>query len=127
VFCEILRGHHEVEEEIAFPAVEKLAGKLDLMQPCVEQHEQFEDGLKVVQKYVYTMPNEEYHVHQLRDIIESFGKKLQEHLHDGIPAPLALYYLDSKELMKIWEKPHHAATHKLTNISKSPLRIPESG
>lgn len=46
------------------------------MQPCVEQHEQFKDGLKVVQKYVYIMPNEEYDVHQLRDIIESFRKTL---------------------------------------------------
>lgn len=103
VFCEMLQEHDDVEEKIAFPEVEKkLAGKPDLMQSCVEQHEQFEAGLKVFQQYVSTTPKEEYDGHKLSDIIDSFGKTLQEHLHDEIPALLALYYLDSEELMKIW-------------------------
>jgi hypothetical protein len=84
-YCKV-QGNNNVEEKSAFPKIEKPAGKPDLVQPSIEQHEQFEAGLKVFKRYVYTTPKEKYGGHKSRN-----RKRPQENLHDEIPVLVALY------------------------------------
>jgi hypothetical protein len=60
--------------------------------------------------YVYETTEEGLSGQELNEIIEAFGNVLTEHFRDEISSLLSLHYLDSKALMKVWDKAHHAAT-----------------
>src|SRR5947207_12872047 len=93
-YCKV-QGNHDVEEKSAFPKIEKPAGKPDLVEPSIEQHEQFEAGLKVFKQYIYATLREKYGRHKSRN-----RKSLQEKLHGKISVLFALYYMGSQQPMR---------------------------
>jgi len=109
-FFEMLDHHHKVEEEHMFPQIEEMLGEPGAMEKNVEQHQAFEEGLGLFEKYVKGTKSEEYNGRTFRHIIDSFGSVLVQHLHDEIPSLLSLHTLDSAQMMKIWKKAEHAAT-----------------
>jgi len=101
-WCDWIHEHHEGEESILFPAIEKITGVEGLMAANVEQHHRFEEGLEHLKKYVSETEVEEYEGGKLREIIEEFGGKLTEHLMEEIATLLALEKYDAKALRAAW-------------------------
>jgi hemerythrin-like domain-containing protein len=112
-YCQFFHGalhhHHDVEEETFFPDIEKLAGKPGMMEANVEQHKEFEEGLENFRFYVCETSPENYDGQRLKDIIDSFGKILEKHLHDEIPTLLSLHHLDAKKMKQVWARAEKAA------------------
>lgn len=101
---DFLHHHHDAEEDVFFPALEKLVGKPGCMEPNVEQHRAFGAGLDELTEYPKTATPETYDGYEVRRIIESFGPVLAVHLADEIGTLQALRLYDSKKLKAIWEK-----------------------
>ena len=110
----MLDHHHHVEEEFMFQQIEDLLVAVGRprgsMQDNISQHQAFEAGLAMFGAYVFKTQPVEFQPHTMLNIIESFASTLVEHLHDEIPTLLALHVLDSKDLMKIWDKAAYEAT-----------------
>jgi hemerythrin-like domain-containing protein len=109
IFYKILEHHHHVEEETFFPDIEALAGKPGIMEANVEQHKDFGAGLADFKTYAFETSRDTYDGQKLKDIIDSFGKIVERHLHDEIPTLLSLHYLDAKKMKEIWAKTEKAA------------------
>lgn len=96
-----IHTHHHSEETIVFPF---LATKLP-MEENIEQHEQFQAGLKEFTAYFQEVFNGEarYDATKTRELVASFGGALVQHLHDEIPtiSPEALSVLDTEGFDKM--------------------------
>jgi hemerythrin-like domain-containing protein len=101
---EQLKHHHDTEEAVFFPAIEKLTAQPGLMDGNVAQHDAFVPGLKAVGEYAVNTSAEDYQADKLRSIIDSFGHILQEHLNDEIETLKRLKEYDSDALKQIWKK-----------------------
>jgi hemerythrin-like domain-containing protein len=99
-----LEHHHDTEEKIFFPDLEKLTGKVGIMDGNIEQHQAFEPGLIVVGKYATETLPQNYDAEHLRAIIDSFAPILAEHLHDEIDTLMGLKEYPSASLMKAWQR-----------------------
>lgn len=97
-----LHHHHNVEEETLFPDIEQLAGKSGIMEANVEQPIALEAGVESFKSYVFERKPENYDDHRLKDIIDSFGKIAEQHLHE-VPTLLSLHHLTAK---KTFTDPH---------------------
>lgn len=77
-----IHTHHHSEETIVFPF---LATKLP-MEENIEQHEQFQAGLKEFTAYFQEVFNGEarYDATKTRELVASFGGALVQHLHDEV-------------------------------------------
>lgn len=95
--------HHHAEEEVFFPAIEKIANKPGLMAKNVEQHEAFHPGFNAFRDYCRDTVPDAYDAKALRDIIDGFANILQEHLADEIDTLLALDIYDENELRKAYK------------------------
>jgi hypothetical protein len=87
-----LEGHHENEEDIVFPGIEKATGVEGIMAANKQQHEAFHAGLEAYVAYVTSVNEgkEKYDGQKLMDIIDSFGSAMREHLVDEIATLKAL-------------------------------------
>jgi len=109
IYCRMwkdwIHHHHEAEETLFFPAVEKLPGTpAGAMQSNVEQHHAFEPGLQRFEEYVRGCEegNEKFSAEKLKAIVDSFGETLTDHLKDEIPTLLRLEGVDSKALREAY-------------------------
>jgi len=89
-WSELLHSHHESEEALLFPSIEKAAGVPGLMQTNVSEHQQFRDGLGEFDKYLDTATPETFAGQKLNGIIDTFSGALVQHLTDEIPTLIAL-------------------------------------
>jgi hemerythrin-like domain-containing protein len=101
---DILEQHHETEEKVFFPELEKLTGIPGCMDGNIEQHHAFEPGLVKIGKYATETLPETYDGAEARSIIDSFGSILQQHLNEEIETLKELKQYNSAELKKIWHK-----------------------
>ena len=105
-YCENWHGcinhHHHGEEEHFFPRLEQAAGVHGLLEPNVEQHAAFHDGLEAFGKYSKETRPEDFDGMALRKIIDSFGQVLRDHLMDEIDTLLRLKSYDSEKLKGAW-------------------------
>jgi len=99
---EMLVHHHETEEKVFFPELEKLAGVS--MEENVEQHAAFEQGLAALDAWAKSTTPETYSAPKLLALIDALGPVLTVHLADEIPSLLALSSHDSAALKKAWIK-----------------------
>jgi hemerythrin-like domain-containing protein len=101
-----LEHHHQTEEICLFPRIEQLTGEKNVMEGNVEQHHQFEPGLKALHKYATETSVKDYNAEDLRKILKGFGDILQTHLNDEINTLLSLEKYDSNKLKKAWNETH---------------------
>ncbi|KAK6385611.1 hypothetical protein LTS17_001181 [Exophiala oligosperma] len=101
--CSTLEHHHRTEDEYFFPTLEAILGRPSAIEKIAKAHESFAEGLAIYQKYVFLTKASEYNGVTLKHIIEAFAPDLIQHLHDEIPALVALHVLDSKTVMKVWK------------------------
>jgi len=118
-WCQSLHGHHNTEEEIIFPSIEKQAGKPGLMSANVDQHKTFHDGVNALQSYVLdcVAGKVKYDGAKIRKLIDSFGAVMTQHLADEIPTLSSLkeYKIDWPTLNDVARK--HATSYGDTNLS----------
>lgn len=90
--------HHDNEEELFFPQIEKVVGVPGLMTANVEQHAAFHGGLETLLTYLDAVKagEDKYEGKRLRSIIDSFMPVLAEHLYDEIKSLLALNKYEDK-------------------------------
>src|SRR5688572_20177548 len=88
----LLHLHHEGEEALFFPAVERLSGEEGIMEVNVEQHHAFGVGLKRFEEYVNACltKTEPYSGQRVMELVNGFGPILAQHLTEEIATLLAL-------------------------------------
>lgn len=87
-----LHMHHETEEVVCFPEIEKSIGIPGFMEKNVEQHEAFGPGLGEYDAYVQACQEnkETFDGEKVRKIIDGFGGILTQHLTEEIATLLSL-------------------------------------
>ncbi|WEW57290.1 hypothetical protein PRK78_002755 [Emydomyces testavorans] len=103
VLCEGIEHHHHVEEEYMFPGLEKLSGIEGLMDKNIQQHRDFEAGLKKLREYAFNTDASAYDGEKLKTILDILGPVLEKHLHAEISTLLDLSKYDSEKLFEVWE------------------------
>lgn len=87
-----LHMHHETEEAVCFPEIEKSIGIPGFMEKNVEQHEAFGPGVGEYDVYVKACQEgrETFDGERVRKIIDGFGGILTQHLTEEIDTLLSL-------------------------------------
>ena len=103
--------HHDVEETVMFPEIEKMAGGEGLFSGAVHQHHKFHDGLIDLLRVVEEMQTHlaSYSWADIKAVIDGFAPALVEHLRDEISIILSLERFDSTDLSAYWKKAEDAA------------------
>jgi hypothetical protein len=101
---EVLKQHHDIEEEYLFEALETLMEQPGSMDQNLQEHKDFEAGLEDFRQYVYGTTPEEYDGDKLSQLLSSFGKIVEKHLHNEIPTLLDLHRYDAKKLGAIGQE-----------------------
>jgi hemerythrin-like domain-containing protein len=101
-----IHEHHEGEETMFFPAVEKITGEKGFMEKNVAQHKAFEGGFKRFEEW-FTKAEQDigsYDGMQARKILDEAGPVLTQHLTDEISTLLALKEYDGEQLKKAMDE-----------------------
>jgi hypothetical protein len=117
VWTNWLMNHHQIEEDRIFPGFEKIAGIPGLLNPNVQQHHLFTEGLETLLTYATSTSSKDYSGKRLREIIDSFSEALCTHLHEEIPTLLALRSYDGPALLKIWKENNRPNSKELPVVS----------
>lgn len=107
IFVDFIKGHHYHEESCLFPEIEALAGQPGLMDDPKHQHDTFSPGLDRLAEYCKVCSPRDYRWKGpggMKEIIDSFGQPLYEHLVAEVEALLTLTHLDSDGLRACWTK-----------------------
>ncbi|KAL7945351.1 hypothetical protein V8C42DRAFT_322883 [Trichoderma barbatum] len=101
-WCQWIHEHHQGEEELLFPQIEKITGEKGLMEQNVTQHHAFEPGLSEFEAWLNECKPEKYDGKELRAMIDRFGKTLTQHLTEEIQTLLGLETYDGQALKDAW-------------------------
>jgi hypothetical protein len=97
--------HHEGEETVLFPEIEKITGETGIMEKNIEQHHAFLPGLEAWTKYISECrKNEgsEFDAARFTKLIDGFAPQLTTHLAEEIPTLLALDKYNIAEVKRAW-------------------------
>lgn len=99
-FCQHLKGHHDIEEAMWFP---HLGRKMEGFRPghfAQMQHKEMHKGLDVMTEYLNSCRAGERDLvrRELRDIMDSFGSVLWNHLDEEVKE------LGAENMSKYWTK-----------------------
>lgn len=108
IYCqcwsESMHHHHDAEEAIFFPDIERITRVKGIMENNVEQHRAFTPGFDKFYEYCKTCPPRTYDGEKLRSIVEAFAEPLIKHLHDEIETLRALDKFDSEMLRQAYRR-----------------------
>ncbi|KIM95797.1 hypothetical protein OIDMADRAFT_75892, partial [Oidiodendron maius Zn] len=89
-WCTIIHEHHQGEETTFFSMIAEYTAEKDIMKTSVEQHNAFDSGIQVFEKYVTETPPKDYSGSTLRTLIDNFAPALVKHLHAEISTLLSI-------------------------------------
>ncbi|RPB03030.1 hypothetical protein L873DRAFT_1801107 [Choiromyces venosus 120613-1] len=117
-WSEFLHAHHDGEEAISFPSIEKAVGVPGLMQLNISQHQQFHDGVTAFDKYIAAVTPEAFAGQKLNEIIDTFARPLTQHLTDEIPTLVSLreYGIEKVPITKIVDT---EIKHQMGTVNKT--------
>ncbi|KAH4959359.1 hypothetical protein HBI78_165540 [Parastagonospora nodorum] len=97
-FCHHLTVHHTIEEEHIFPVLAKKMPAFRKELELLTQHKQIHIGLDKLEKYLEECSDgeRESRMSELKDILDSFGKVLWQHLDDEVKQ------LGAENMRKYW-------------------------
>lgn len=97
-FCHHLEMHHGIEEQHIFPVLAKKMPAFKKELELLTQHKQIHKGLDKLTKYVdqCTDGERELRMVELKEILDSFGKVLWQHLDDEVKE------LGAENMRKYW-------------------------
>lgn len=102
VLYEQIKGHHDHEEYIFFPALQEFTGQKDIMDQNIQEHRELEEGLRKLQDYAFNTDVHAYDGEKLMSILDILGPPLEKHLHGEMSTLLDLAKYESETLEKIW-------------------------
>lgn len=103
-WCESIHHHHDAEEEIFFPSIERISGVEGLMARNIEQHRAFTPGFEEFYEYSRTCRLEDYEGQKLKSLVEGFAEPLTQHLRDEIETLRALDKYDSRPIRQAYTR-----------------------
>lgn len=106
-WVKMVEHHHWTEESFIFPEIEKFSGKPGSMDDSKHQHELFHGGLERLLAYTQATNPQDYcwdGPGGMKEIVDSFGKHLMDHLYAEVEVFLAMGNLDSAGLRKTWDQ-----------------------
>jgi hemerythrin-like domain-containing protein len=108
--------HHNAEETVLFPELEKFTNNPDIMRENKEQHEAFLAGLTDFEHYAANTTSDNYRWDDAKAKLDAFAPALMKHLREEIPTLLSLKDYDSAKLRAVWQVTENAA--------KGDIRLP---
>jgi hemerythrin-like domain-containing protein len=108
--------HHNAEETVLFPELEKFTNNADIMKENKEQHEVFLAGLTDFEHYATNTTSDTYRWDDAKAKLDAFAPALIKHLREEIPTLLSLKDYDSAKLRAVWQVTENAA--------KGDIRLP---
>lgn len=99
---ELLHHHHQIEETILFPDIERISGETGIMGGNVEQHHAFIPALDAFGQYAQGCLSKEktFDAKHFIGLMDSFAPTLSTHLRDEIETLLGLGKYDVQEIKK---------------------------
>ena len=93
-----LTAHHDGEEEIFFPEIERMTGEHGLMAPSISQHHAFAKGFTAWANWLKSIEarKNNFSPDMCRSLMDDFIPPLAAHLHDEIAFVLSLARFGSK-------------------------------
>jgi hypothetical protein len=105
---EITSGHHDGEEQVFFPEVEKITGEKGIMDRNIEQHYAFHPGMEAWSKYTSECMTKEgaqkFDATHFISLIDGFAPQLVKHLGEEIPTLLGLDKYDIAAVKKAFQR-----------------------
>jgi hemerythrin-like domain-containing protein len=101
-WSESMHHHHDAEEAIFFPEIERITQIQGVMEGNVEQHRAFTPGFDRFYEYCKTCPPKNYNGEKLRSLLQAFAEPLTKHLHDEIGTLRALDEHDSEKIRQAY-------------------------
>ena len=124
IYCqswfEMISHHHDKEEELFFPAIEKFTGDSKVMCDNFEGHKAFHSGLEAFGKFCYEKTPESYNAGELREIIDKFKDPFEKHMREEIGSLLALEKYGD-ELLKAYNEMEAAIIGSADKVSNYPF------
>lgn len=110
-WTQLVEHHHDTEEMVFFPELEKMSGEADLMSVSKSEHEAFHNGISLLNQHSVDCRNvpSQFSWPTMKSIIDGFGQPFQKHLSEEIDVLLSLQRFDSKAVRKCWDKAESAA------------------
>ncbi|KAK2616543.1 hypothetical protein QQS21_000586 [Conoideocrella luteorostrata] len=78
-WIECVKTHHQYEETDLFPNINRAAGRTDLMEDAIHEHEAFYGGLELMSHHL-TETGVDFSATELINIMDSFKEALHQHL-----------------------------------------------
>lgn len=99
-FCSHISVHHAIEEQEIFPELAQRMPEFEEGEFLKKQHEQIHEGLEKTQTYLEACQygERELRMSELKDIMDSYGKVLWEHLDAEV------LMLGAESMRKHWSK-----------------------
>jgi hypothetical protein len=114
--------HHDKEEELFFPAIEKFTGDPKVMCDNIEGHKAFHSGLVAFGKFCYEKTPESYDAEELRALVDKFKGPFETHMREEIRTLLALEEY-GEELLKAYNKMETAIIGSADKVSSYSLHF----
>ncbi|RFU27023.1 hypothetical protein B7463_g9300, partial [Scytalidium lignicola] len=101
-----LHAHHDSEEEVAYPLLNKYIGIENYMEPNIDQHRAFGPGLQAFDEYLQSVKEgkEKYDVVKVQKLVDGFAPILVSHLTDEVNFISGLEKYEDKIDWKTYEK-----------------------
>lgn len=100
MFCRSISGHHAIEEYEIFPELAKRMPEFQDGDFLKKQHEEIHEGIDKMQTYLEACSHgeRELRMSELKEIMDSYGKVLWEHLDAEVRT------LGAESMRKYWTK-----------------------
>jgi hypothetical protein len=118
--------HHEGEESVFFPEVEKVTGQRGIMDQNISQHHAFEAGIEAWSQYTTECLNidqSKFEVAHFTKLIDDFAPILVDHLGEEIKTLLALDKYDSVGVREAWGIFDKAMRKRADTVSSHPSNV----
>lgn len=99
-FCHHLTIHHTIEEQHVFPELAERMPAFRQHDVLITAHEKIHDGIEKTEDYLQQCSSgqRELRLYELKEIMDSFGKVLWEHLDEEVSM------LGAENMRKYWTK-----------------------
>lgn len=121
-WCDTLKHHHDIEEEVYFPAIDAFSGEKGLMNDNIKGHAAFSGGLDQLAQYVYNAEKDIslFSAKELKRMINIFAPAFMAHMVDEIPTLLELEtYGNEEAALKMFQDTEAIIVASLDKVSVS--------
>ncbi|RQM07487.1 hypothetical protein DH86_00002997 [Scytalidium sp. 3C] len=123
-WCDTLKHHHDIEEEVYFPAIDAFSGEKGLMNDNIKGHAAFSGGLDQLAQYVYNAEKDIslFSAKELKRMINIFAPAFMAHMVDEIPTLLELEtYGNEEAALKMFQDTEAIIVASLDKYRSTPL------